>query len=116
MALKTRRELVEEAIGVLGVVGAGQAPEVEDVAKVDSKVEATIDDLRARDVYYVSDAEEVDTEIFLDLAACLAGNCMADFGMANDPRVTAVAMAAENSLRIKSAQGPTYKTLRVDYF
>jgi hypothetical protein len=116
MALKTRRDLVDEALGVLGVVGSGQSPEVEDVAKVNGKIDATIDDLRAQDVIYVPDYNEIDTEIFLDLATCVAGKCMADFGLANDPRITAMAVAAENSLRLKSAQGPTYATLRTTYF
>jgi len=116
MALKTRRDLVDEALGVLGVVGSGQSPEVEDVAKVDGKINATIDDLRARDVIYIPDYDEIDTEIFLDLATCVAGKCMADFGLANDPRITAMAVVAENSLSIKSAQGPTYTRLRTEYF
>lgn len=116
MAFKTRRDLIDEALGVLGVVGSGQSPEVEDVSKVDGKIEPTIDDLRARDVIYIPDYDEIDTEIFLDLATFLAGKCMADFGLANDPRITAMAVAAENSLREKSAQGPTYSVLRSQYF
>jgi hypothetical protein len=113
---KTRRDLVERALGVLGVLAAGQSPETEDLAKVDSYVETTVADLEARDIYYVADVSEVDPAIFDDLAKVLANNSREEFGLANDPRLAATGIAAENSLREKSAQGPTYRVLRSQYF
>lgn len=113
---KTRRDLVDRALGVLGVLAAGQSAEVEDVANVDSYVDTTVSDLEARDIYYVADVEEVDPSIFDDLAKVLANNAREEFGLADDPRLAATAAAAERSLSIKSAQGPTYKTLRTQYF
>lgn len=114
--MKTRRELNDRALEVLGVLAAGQVAANEDLARVDSYVDTTIADLIARDVVYIPDAEEFDEAIFDDLSKVLANNAREAFGLANDPRLAATAIAAENSLRIKSAQGPTYKPLKVQYF
>jgi len=113
---KTRRDLVDRALDVLGVLASGQAPATEDVARVDGYVDTTIADLLDRDVYYVADVSEIEDGIFDDLAKCLANNCREGFGLASDPALPAIAAAAENKLRIKSAQGPTYSVLRTSYF
>lgn len=107
--MKTRRDLLDRSLEVLGVLAAGQVAETEDLARVDGYVETTISDLAARDVIYIADAEEFDLAIFDDLAKVLANNAREAFGLANDPRLAATGMAAENNLRIKSAQGPTYQ-------
>ena len=115
MGLKSRRDLCDRALEVLTVLAAGQTAEVEDLARVDGYIETTVDDLRARDVIYIPDYDEFDTQIFDDLAKVLANNSREAFGMANDPRLAATGAAAENSLLIKSAQGPTYATLKTTY-
>lgn len=114
--MKSRRDLIDRALEVLGVLAAGQVAANEDLARVDGYVDTTIADLTARDVVYVSDTQEFEPGIFDDLAKVLANNAREAFGLADDPRLAATAMAAENSLRIKSAQGPTYQRLRVEYF
>lgn len=114
--MKLRRDLLDRALSVLGVLASGQVAENEDLALVDSYVETTIADLTARDVIYIPDADEFDEKIFDDLAKVLANNARESFGLANDPRLAATAMAAEVSLRTKSAQGPTYKVAQGVYF
>jgi hypothetical protein len=116
MAAKTRRDLVDRALEILGVLAAGQAPAPEDVARVDGYVDTTVADLIARDIYYVDDVDEVDPAIFDDLAKVLGNNCREAFGLASDPALPAIAAAAENKLQVKSSQGPTYRTLRTSYF
>jgi hypothetical protein len=116
IVMKTRRDLIDRALSVLGVLGSGQSPETEDVALVDGFIDPMIADLTDRDVVYISDAEEIEDGLFLDLAKVLANNCREAFGLANDPRLAATGIAAENSLREKSAQGPTYRVLRSQYF
>lgn len=114
--MKSRRDLIDRALEIIGTLAAGQVAENEDLARVDGYVDTTIADLIARDVYYVSDNEEFDLSIFDDLAKVLANNAREAFGLANDPRLAATAMAAENNLRTKSAQGPTYAVLKGTYF
>lgn len=114
--MNTRRDLVDRALDILGVIATGQEPATEDVAKADAYVDSMVADLISRDVFYVSDTDEIDLAIFQDLATCLANACMAAFGLANDPRITAMSLAAENSLMIKSQHGPTYQVLRTQYF
>lgn len=113
---KTRRELVDRALEVLGVLAAGQTAAPEDVARVDGYVDTTVADLIERDIYYVDDVEEVNPAIFDDLAKVLANNSREAFGLASDPALPAIGAAAENKLQVKSSQGPTYKTLRTQYF
>jgi len=113
---KTRRDLVDRALDVLGVLASGQAPATEDVARVDGYVDTTIADLLDRDVVYIPDSEEIEEGVFDDLAKVLANNCREGFGLASDPALPAIAAAAENKLRIKSAQGPTYQTLKTVYY
>lgn len=114
--MKSRRDLVDRALEVLGVLAAGQVAANEDLARVDGYVDTTIADLTARDVVYVPDTQEFEAGIFDDLAKVLANNAREAFGLADDPRLAATGMAAENSLRIKSAQGPTYQPLKTVYF
>ena len=113
---KTRRELVDRALDVLGVLASGQVPEVEDVARLDGYVETTIEDLLERDIIDIPDPEEIELSIFDDLAKVLANNAREGFGLANDPRLAATAQAAEKRLLEKSWIAPTYKPLKTQYF
>lgn len=114
--MKTRRDLVDAALENLGVLASGQVAEQEDIARVNARVETTIDDLRARDVIYIPDADEFDPEIFEDLAVCLANTCRLAFGLAENPRLPAAVLRAEDNLRTKSAQGPVYSVLKTVYY
>lgn len=114
--MKTRRNLVDRAAENLGVLASGQTLAAEDLAGIDAFVETTIADLRKRDVLYVPDAAEIDEEIFEDLSVCLAFRCRIKFGLAGDPEIAAANLASEKSLRIKSAQGPTYAVAKTTFY
>jgi len=116
MSTKTRRELIDRAGEALGVLAAGQSLANEDIARIDGYIDPTAEDLIARDVYYVSDTEEIDASIFDDFAICCANACRHAFGLSGNAELPAAAQAAEAKLRIKSASGPTYKPLRTAYF
>lgn len=116
MATKTRRQLIERAAEALGVLAAGQPVEVEDYARIDGYIDPTAADLIARDVYYIADTEEIPDSIFDDFAICVASTCRHAFGLSGNAELPAAALNAENKLRIKSADGPTYRPLRATYF
>jgi len=119
MALKTKRQLLERALEALGALASGQVAEVEDLARVERYLGPTVADLLRRDIYYIADTEEIEEDIFDDLALCLANTARHAFGLGNDPALPASVkgpMGAEASLRIKGGGGPTYKPLRTTYY
>lgn len=110
-ATRTRRDLVTEALAVLGVLGAGQAAEVEDFDEVDGHVDGLLSRLAKRNVLYVGDVEAIDAGVFDPLAVCLADAVKEKFG---NPAINIA--AAEDLLRQIRQSGPTYERARPEYF
>lgn len=114
--MKTRRDLIDRAAEALGVLAAGQTLANEDIARIDGYVDTTAADLMRRDIYSIADTQEIDESIFDDFGICLANACRHAFGQSGNPELQAAAIAAEQKLLKKSAQGPTYKIQRSVYF
>lgn len=110
---KTRAELVNRALGRLGVVGAGQTVSSEDYDTVDDLVDAVLLDLAARRVYIVDDEEEIPTEASEYIAAILAQAAAMDFQKQTQPQVIEW---AERKLRQLSAPLPTGEVLVAKYY
>lgn len=102
MTTYTRSMLVNEALQVLQVVGAGQAADSEDQERVDDKVEALLAELEARDIVSVSDVADIAPEHFNPLAELLANECAPSFGL---PKSPGMKEAAEDRLRIVTRRG-----------
>lgn len=116
---KTRRQLTDKALELLGVLPAGQVAQDEDVSRVDGYIDTTIADLRERDIIYVPDATEVDESIFDDLALCLANNARHSFGLGGNAELPAAVKGgagAEANLLTKSGGGPQYTVQKTSYF
>lgn len=108
---RTRRELVDQALSVLGVLTPGNAPSAEDVAAVDDHLDGLLDQLDAREIVSGIDPDEIEPRFFYPLAVCLAEEAREEFGAA------AIDVTdAENKLRQMNRSGPTYEPLKVDYF
>jgi hypothetical protein len=121
----TRKDLVLEALDILGVVPNGQPAEAEDVDKVDDRVPSTMAKLAALEIVQVGDVEAVPEEWFDDLAAILANTCMAKFGCTLDDQqkltsngwgLPAGTGAACLSLKVMTRLKPTGEILKTDYF
>lgn len=80
---------------------------------MDALVDPTIEDLINRDVIFIDDAEAIDDRYFMPLGLILASNCRAEFGLADDPALPALALNAEKDLRQIGRVVPTFKTLKV---
>lgn len=83
---------------------------------MDALVDPTIEDLIHRDVVYIDDVEAIDDKYFMPLGLILASNCRAEFGLADDPALPALALNAEKDLRQISRVVPTFKTLKVEAY
>lgn len=80
---------------------------------MDALVDSTVEDLIGRDVVYIDDIEAIDERYFMPLGLILASNCRAEFGLASDPALPALAINAEKDLRQIGRVVPTFRSLKV---
>lgn len=122
---KTRKDLVLEALDILGITATGQPAETEDLDKVDDRVPTTLAKLSGLEIVTVGDVEAIQDEWFDDLAAILAHCCMNKFGVTADDqqRLTAGGLgnppgtgAAALSLKQMTRARPTREVVKSDYF
>lgn len=100
----TRAQLIEKALIDLGAAGVGQAASTDDTDTVDAVIDALIDDLSFRNVFYVADAGElgptggeIENHAFRHLVRLLVEECAPAFGrQQRDPNAN---MSAERALR-----------------
>lgn len=109
---KTRTDLINEALDLLGVTGTGQTPSVEDRAVIDGKIEPKLAELSRREIVYVPDPDAVEDEIFDALATLLAEEAGPKFGK---PRDLGVRLEAEARL-IEMQGGARPETISAEYF
>lgn len=123
--MRTRADLVTEALDVLNIVPTGQTPEVEDYEKVDNKVDGMMARLAGLEVVYVGDADQIPDEWFDDLAAILAEACKSKFGVTADDaeRLTRDGLGsppgtgtAAMSLKMMTRGRPTGEPQETEYF
>lgn len=94
----TRLMLVDEALATLfSDGGTGQSPDPEDVDFVDSRIDALLAELSARNIVTVSDPTDIDPAIFMPLAELLADYCATKFGQ---QRNAATRLDAEDRIQI----------------
>lgn len=94
----------------------GQTPSAEEYNQVDDLVDPMIEELIAKDICFIEDVDAIEDRFFLALAHVLAGHSLSEFGMQNDPALTARAIKGERDLEIMSATRPTYNTLETQAF
>lgn len=111
---KTKTELATRALGILGKLEAGQDPAPEDLALVEVVIDPLVSYLGLVDVIYVGDPDMIDDAAFLPLAARVALEVAADFGLPAPDEDTK--RNAERPLRRLSWSGPNYTTLKVQTF
>jgi hypothetical protein len=122
MASRTRLELIHKVIDNLGVLVPGQSPSAEDVGKVDNVLDAVMASLAAREILFVGDlgtatppaGGEIDETVFLGAADILADRCAPMFNMAGDAQLKALAIQAEDELRIIGRPPKTRRVLQCD--
>lgn len=124
-AYRTQTDLVLEALANLGVLAAGQNPDVEDVQYVTEKLDAIFRMLAGLDICYIPDPNNIPGAFFSPLADIVAGDCATKFGSNPDdfakltqkglgvpPGSGAAAMVLKQIMRGR----PTFEPLRVCYF
>jgi hypothetical protein len=95
---KSRTDLVERALKNLGVLPSGMTPNVQEYNSIDELIDPMIEDLIARDIFFVEDADAIDDKAFLALGNILAGVAAAEFGLQDDAAIAARAQRGEQDL------------------
>lgn len=121
-SFKTREEFIAFVLDDLGVLVPGQAPANEIVAKVDTRLDAVLAELRADDIFEVSNpgtadppnGGEYDLSIVNSLSAVVADRVKGAFNASADAAIKAEAVIAEKRLRRIGKPERTRKFLRTD--
>ena len=122
---RSSTDLVTEALANLGVLAAGQAPDIEDVNYVNEKLDAIFRMLAGLEICFVSDPNNIPGEWFSPLADIVAGECATKFGSSPDDYAKLVKQglgspkgsgAGAMALKAIGRGRPTYERLRVEYF
>jgi hypothetical protein len=106
---KTRGDLVNRALNILGAVGSGQTASPEDVALVDALVDPVLEELARRGVTYVGNGGvegdmttgDFSPSEFIPLAITLAKAAVSDFG---GDIAGAYSMAVDAEARLRAMQ------------
>lgn len=110
---RTRAELRFKVLAILTSGDVGQEPSGEDAAAIDKYIDDAIDELSAKNIVYVQDADDVPGELFSNLAEYVANAAADEFAgkMDKDKK-----RYLENELRVIARQMPGYGPQEVVYF
>ncbi|XNY05200.1 hypothetical protein ACMFL9_12015 (plasmid) [Sinorhizobium meliloti] len=111
---KTREDLITATLDLLNAIGAGQAPEAEDVEEIDGLIDGKVAELNRRDIIFFTDTETFEDEFVDPLATILADMAAPAFGQARKPESVAEAISRLYAMRPSTyVSGSVAKT---DYF
>ena len=113
MATKTKQQLVERALQILNVLGAGQSPSAEDAQTVGDMVSPMFDFLNASGLIAVAHEDLIEASVFEPLARLLSAEAAPTFGGQKDPGDME---DARMQIRLVVNGRPTYQVARTDYF
>ncbi len=111
-AYRTSNDLVVEALANLGVLVAGQQPDVEDFNYVNEKLRAIFDKLNALDICDVPDPQNIPGVWFSDLADIVAGECATKFGQSAEEYVKLINKGLGGVQGVDVGSGAAAKSLR----
>lgn len=114
MATRTQADLVTKILEKLTIVPEGQEPEIEDTARVQVNLPAVLSSLAAREIVYVSDANNIPDQWFMDLAKICAYEMRDEFGVTGE-LLGALKLASDegvSNIKVMTRGRPTYETLK----
>lgn len=111
---KTREDLATRALVIINRAQAGQTPNPEDLASVDSVIDPLLAQLAIDEVVYIGDPDAIDDHLFLPLARRLALEIGPDFGL---PAPDNVALETVNgAIRRLTALRTFIEPIRAEYY
>lgn len=115
---RTRADLVIKILEKLGIVPEGQAPEVEDTARVDRNLPALQAQFAAEEIIYLPNLEAIPEQWFMALSQVCAYELRNEFGVTGEFEVTLKNGYDDGVRKIKvmTRGRPTYEPQRATYF
>lgn len=115
---KTRLQLINQAAKRLGVLASGQTLASDDYDEINALWDPLIEELDARQVYTVQDADSIEDAAYLHLADLLAIKAAPNFGLtAENLAAKGVSKAiSEDELEVIEAGPPTKRVLTIERF
>ena len=111
---RTQNDLIQRSLEMLNALAAGQSPSPEDGQNIRGHIASTLPRLEARGILYVPEVEEIDDEVFEDLATLVADSARPSYGQPRDPDQR---LRAEWSLReMQGGDGAGTNTIRATYY
>lgn len=117
---QTTASLVERALQIVDVVGAGQTASAEDTELAVNALSALIAELSAREIVYVAfdpddlTLEDIPDELFNPLADVLAADLQTTFAGGRVAEAEREGMI--NRIRRVASIGPSYEVMQAQYF
>jgi hypothetical protein len=114
MAVRTQADLIQQILENLQIVPQGQAPEQDDVDRVEKNLPSLLSELAGREILYVPDIENIDDTIFLSLAKIAAYELRRTFGTTGELEATLRGMNQEgiDNIRVIRRGRPTYEPVK----
>ncbi len=115
---RTRSDLVVKVLEKLGVVPEGQAPEIEDTARVDRNLPSVQAQLAGQEIVYLTDLNAIPEQWFLALSQVCAYELRNEFGVTGEFEMTLKNGYDEGvrKLKVMNRGRPTYEPQRAQYF
>ena len=114
MGTRTQADLTQKILENLQVVPEGQAPEVEDTARINRNLPTLINELAAREIVYVPDITNIPDQWFLSLGKICAYELRNEFGVTGEFEASLKLNNDEaiGNLKVMLRGRPTYEPLR----
>lgn len=110
---KTRAQIQFKVLSILVGGDVGQSPSAEDAATINGYINSAVKMLGKKKIAYISDADDLDDDLFEPFCQYTANLAANEFGSKYDP---AVAKNYENEIRVLEAETPGYGPQETSYF
>lgn len=110
---KTRQDLVNRALRMLGALPTGQAAAPEDYQTVNGTLESVMSDLATRDIWQWGDPDQIDEDAFEHLAGIMKQANARDFGLEPEEQVRLLLESRLRQLNLTFLSGQPQTT---EYF
>jgi hypothetical protein len=113
MLTKTKVDLANKVLSLLGKTGEGQTPSDDDLSLVTDLIDPACETLSGLSVIVIDDTDAIAINVFLPLADYIAEQCASDFSRPKNVQAEQIAI---RELRMITRTLPTYEQMKAEYF
>lgn len=113
MLTKTKIDLANKVLSLLGKTGEGQTPSDDDISLVTDLIDPACETLSGLSVIVIDDTDNIPANVFLPLAEYVTEQCASDFSRPKNFQAEQIAI---RELKMIVRGQPTYETQTAEYF